>query len=256
MERLKWSVISSVVVMASLLGSANAQAQMGMSAVSGWSPWSLGGGGSYGGGTADGNYLSGWSQVIRSQGDYNLSTSQGLINYEEARAKYIDNTNKWTQAYFQMREANQAYQLQNWQRNRHTPEALAQAAASELPRKLSSRELDPVTGRIAWPEVLMDEQFSDLRNDIEDLFDARARTKRALTTSVKIRDDARLMMDRLRENIEYMPANDFIAARKFILALDYAVITSGKTAAVTPPTPEPPAPRLSKAPIGKNGNRS
>jgi hypothetical protein len=234
--------------MATLLGSANAQAQMGMSAVSGWSPWSLGGGGSYGGGTADGNYLSGWSQVIRSQGDYNLSTSQGLINYEEARAKYIDNTNRWTQAYFQMREANQAYQLQNAQRNRHTPEAIAQAAASELPRKLSSRELDPMTGRIAWPEVLMDQQFADLRSDIEDLFDARARTKRGLATSVKIRDDARLMMDRLRENLEYMPANDFIAARKFILALDYAVITPGKSAAATPPTPrtaEPPAPKLS-----------
>jgi hypothetical protein len=250
MQRLKWSVISSVVLIGTLFASAHAEAQMTMTAggvgVGPW--WGGGGGGSYGGGTADGNYLSGLSQVIQSQGEYNLSTSKGLINYEDARAKYIDNVNRWTQAYFQMREANQAYQIQNAQRNRHTPEAIAQAAASELPRKLSSRELDAVTGRITWPEALMDEQFADLRNDIENLFDARARTKRALATSVKIRDDARLMMDLLRENIELMPANDFIAARKFILALDYAVITPGKAAASTlpsPRTPEPPAPKLS-----------
>ncbi len=244
MQRLNWSVLSSVVLIGALLASSNAQAQV----VSAWSPFSFGGGGSYGGGTADGNYLSGWSQVIRSEGDYNLSTSQGLINYEEARAKYIDNTNKWTQAYFQMREANQAYQIQNAQRNRRTPEAISQAAASELPRKLGSRELDPVTGRIAWPEALMDEQYATLRSDLENLFDARARTKRTPATSVKIRDDARLMLELLRENIQRMPANDFIAARKFILALDYAVVTPGKTAASTPPasrTPEPPAPKLS-----------
>jgi len=245
MQSLKWSVLSSVVLVGTLLGSGNAQAQM--SAVSAWSPWSLGGSGSYGGGTAEGNYLSGLSQVIHSQGDYNLSTSQGLIYYEDARAKYIDNVNKWTQAYFQMREANQAFQLQNAQRNRRTPEAIAQAAASELPRKLSSREFDPLTGRIAWPEVLMDEQFAGLRNDLENLFDAQARTKRTAATSVKIRDDARLMMDLLRENIEGVPASEFIAARKFILALDYSVITPGKTAASTPPTPEPPAPKLSRA---------
>src|SRR5882724_11362243 len=90
MQRLKWSVISSVVLMGTLFASAHAEAQMTMTAggvgVGPW--WGGGGGGSYGGGTADGNYLSGLSQVIQSQGEYNLSTSKGLINYEDARAKY------------------------------------------------------------------------------------------------------------------------------------------------------------------------
>jgi hypothetical protein len=58
-----------------------------------------------------------------------------------------------------------------------------------------------------------------------------------------------LVLDLLRENIEYIPANDFIAARKFILGLDYAVITPGKTATATPPMPEPPSPKLSRATV-------
>jgi hypothetical protein len=224
-----------------------------MTGFSTWSAWSPGAGGSYGGGTADGNYLSGLSQVISSEGNYNLNTSQGLVYYEDARAKYIDNVNKWTQAYFQMREANQAFQIQNAQRNRRSPEAIAQAAASELPRKLNSRELDPLSGRIAWPDVLMDDQFAGLRSDLETLFDAQARTRRSPSTSAKIRDDARLMMDLLRDNIERMPANDFIAARKFIAALDYAVITPGKAAASTPPSPPTPRPTAANAAKSSKG---
>ena len=48
----------------------------------------------------------GLAQVIRAEGQYNALTAQGMVSFEEARSKYIDNVNRWTQAYFQMREAN------------------------------------------------------------------------------------------------------------------------------------------------------
>jgi hypothetical protein len=54
------------------------------------------------------------------------------------------------------------------------------------------------------------------------------------------------MTQMLRENIERMPAKDFIAARKFIDALDYAVITPGKAAAATASLPSTSAPRAPK----------
>jgi hypothetical protein len=206
-----------------------------------FSPWFMGGGGSYGGGTADGNFMFGMSQVIRAEGDYNLQTAQGMINYEEARSKYIENVNKWTQAYFQMREANQAYQIERAQRNRHSPETMALVAASDRPRRLDSDELDPVTGRISWPEGLMGERFAELRADIEHNFELRAWTSRSPGTAAKIHDDARLMTDLLREEIENMPAREFIEARKFIDALDYAVMPQRRAAAVPAPAPaEPP----------------
>jgi len=203
------------------LASATANAQVAIS------PWFVGGG-YYGGGTADGNFMFGVAQIIRAEGDYNVATTQGAINYEVARSKYIENANKWTQAYFQMREANQAFRIQERERNRHAPEVLAQAAAAELPRRLGSDELDPVTGRIMWPEVLMGEEYAALRSDLERLFEIRAWTSRSRETAAKIHDDTHAMMDLVRMHIEELPANDFIAARKFLEALDYSVVTPAR----------------------------
>lgn len=55
------------------------------------------------------------------------------------------------------------------------------------------------------------------------------------------------MMSKLRENVKSMPANEFIAARKFIDALDYAAIAPAMAAASTTssrPIPMPPAPDM------------
>ncbi len=114
-------------------------------------PWWFGG--NYGGGTVDGNYMSRAAQVIRAAGDYNVATTQGMKNYEDARSKYIDNENRWTQAYFQMREANQRYQRYKFESSRHSPETLAKVAESDRPRLLTAEEYNPVSGRIVWPDV-------------------------------------------------------------------------------------------------------
>jgi len=209
------------VFAAALLSSTSARAQIAIS------PWYIGGG-YYGGGTADGNFMFGLAQVIRAEGDYNAATTQGAINYEVARSKYIENMSKLTQAYFQGREANQAFQIQKMERNRHSPETLAQAAAAELPRRLTSEELDPVTGRILWPDVLRGEEYAALRDDLERLFEVRALTSWTGDTVSLIHDDTHAMLDILRSHIEEMPSNDFVAARKFIVALDYAVITPAR----------------------------
>jgi hypothetical protein len=182
--------------------------------------------------------LSGLSQVIRAEGDYNLATTAGMINYEQARSKYIENQNQWTQAYFQMREANQAFQIQKAQRSKHSREVLAQAAAGR-PRTLTVHELHPATGKITWPEPLLDARYGNLRNDLEDLFEMRARTGGGSRTSAKIHDDAQRMTKILKDGIKNMKANDFIAARKFVDALDYAVVTPGQAAGTDLRSPKP-----------------
>jgi hypothetical protein len=208
-----------------------AQAQIAIS------PWFVGGG-SYGGGTADGNFMFGAAQVIRAQGDYNALTTQGMINFEMARSGYIDNAVKWSQFYSRMREANEVYKRQKLEQNRHSPEVLAKVAASDVPRALNSDELDAVTGRINWPEVLMDDQYAALRSDLEHLFQLRAwTTTRTTVTGLKIHEDTRQLLELLRRNIENMPASDYIAARKFIDALDYSA--NGRARPSEPPAPDP-----------------
>lgn len=179
--------------------------------------------GGYGGGTAAGNYLNGMSSVIRSEGEYNLMTSAAGVNNEEARSRYLDNKKKWWDNYLQMSEQRSAIDAQRYAAAKHSPEALNVAAKSELPRALGPDMLDPVTGRITWPEVLQDSQFADQRKDIEQLFELRAKTSHSAGTGQKIRLATAKMSDMLRKEIQQIPANEYMAARKFLDSLDYAV---------------------------------
>src|SRR5258708_20593770 len=186
------------------------------------SPWWFGGG-NYGGGTVDGNFLSGLSQVIRAQGDYNAETAAGLVSFEDARSRYIDNVNKWTQAYFQMREANQSFQIQMRELNKHSPQALAKAA--EVPQ-LGRDELDPVTGKLNWPDALMSDQFAKYRDEIDHLFELRAVTSLRADAAAKLRVATQDMTEMLRSNIDNLTVADFVAARKFLDRLESSVAIS------------------------------
>ena len=100
---------------------------------------------------------------------------------------------------------------------------------------LGPDELDSETGRVSWPVALLDDQFANVRTDLDDLFALHAWTSRSAGTIGRIRDDLRRMKDILRSNIEIVPVNDYIGARKFIDAVDYSVVTHRRSA-------EPPAP--------------
>jgi hypothetical protein len=82
--------------------------------------------------------------------------------------------------------------------------------------------LDPVTGRITWPEILQDSQYADQRQEIEQLFELRAKTSHGAGTGTKIRAITTRMSDRLRKQITDIPANEYISARKFLDSLDFA----------------------------------
>lgn len=48
----------------------------------------------------------GLSDVIRSEGYANLQNSEAAKNWEDAKTKEIDNRQKWTNTYFDMRRTN------------------------------------------------------------------------------------------------------------------------------------------------------
>lgn len=177
--------------------------------------------GNYGGGTAAGNYMQGAAQVIRAQGQYNEDTSKAMINYEEARTKYIDNRKKWTETYFAMKEQNQAKTAEKHERGRHSSEALATASRSSVPRGLSHEAFDPITGQLQWPEALMAPEYAQPREQIEQLLQVHATTGAA--NSVQIQQAVQSLNQMLKSNIQNLPANDYIAARKFLDSLAYTV---------------------------------
>ena len=95
--------------------------------------------------------------------------------------------------------------------------------ALKAPSKGCSYELDPVSGKIKWPAPLLEPEYAQLRTDLDQLF-ALGATSGQTGTAAQIREDIRQLREALRSNIETMPANDYIAARKFLDSLDYSIV--------------------------------
>jgi hypothetical protein len=179
--------------------------------------------GSYGGGTVEGSIAHGYADLVRSAGAYNLMTSEAYKNYEDARKKNIENRLQWTQTYFEMRRINDEYRRAQYERDKRTQEDFIRYAQAAAPHRLVSSQLDPITGYLAWPRLLMTPAFADSRRELDRLFAARAGNKGAIGNDAyfAILDQVDRMQEQLRRLIKVAPANDYIEARKFLESLAY-----------------------------------
>jgi hypothetical protein len=171
------------------------------------------------------SFALGASAIIRAQGEYNLNTSQALINYEDARARYVANHRKALNEYFTSKEQNQEWRAKQIERRRASPDSLAQAARDAAPRALGPESYNAITGRIWWPEVLRDDKYVGPRTELEQLYETRAATggNRA-GTLVKIHAATAEMLVLLREDIDLLHPNEYMQARKFIESLDHMAV--------------------------------
>ena len=72
---------------------------------------------------------------------------------------------------------------------------------------------------------LQGSEFADLRKQVEQQFELRAKTSNVAGTTQKIHTATQEMSSILRQEIEKVPANEYIAARKFLDGLDYTART-------------------------------
>jgi len=174
-------------------------------------------------------YARGISDIVRAQGQYNLLTSQSLINIEDARTKNMQNRLQWTQTYFEMRRMNRDYRRE-MRGPTPSPEAFARWAREAAPERLKSVELDSITGRISWPTLLQGERYAPLRASLEQAFLERAEKHGAIgpETALKISDDANAMLQILEDQLQEsrvknnpIPSYLYIDAKKFIESLAY-----------------------------------
>jgi hypothetical protein len=161
-----------------------------------------------------GSYANGMANLIRAQ-------AQATLTYEQARGKYIENKQKWTENYYKMREERQAALARQHEREKHSPDSLTAAAKSDVPATLGADALDPVTGRITWPGILKGPDFTTQRTRLDELFELRAKTSNAALNMDKIHVATMEMTTKLRDRIDEIPAKHYIAARKFLDSLDY-----------------------------------
>jgi len=259
----KWwlSAIGLLVALVSLVPGSAAQAQVAAVSSGTYGPppyYGYGGGGFGGGGygwgglgagsTAAGSYMSGMAQAIRAQGQYNLMTSQAAINAEEAAKRDIENRQRWTSTYFEMRKINDAYKQA--QRAPPTPpEEWVRLAQIGIPQRLNSSVLDPVTGHIGWPIVLTSPEFAEPRQELDQLFADRAISHGAIGIDAhgKIRQATDDMLELLKGRIRDLDSRNYLDARNFLSSLareaDYP--TGSYSVSEAPPARPPAPPRPS-----------
>jgi hypothetical protein len=180
----------------------------------GWEPY-------YHASTPAESYARGMADVARSAGEYNLATSQAAINATEAQRNYIENRDQWTNTYFQMRAANQKYR--NEARGpRPSMEDLVRYAQQGKPQRLSPSELDSVSGKITWPILLQTDRYAKDRDELEWLFQTRAK-EGFLTTKdyLRIGELTDAMLAKLKEQVREVPQMDYAAAKQFLKSLAY-----------------------------------
>ena len=180
-----------------------------------------------GGGTVAGNAAHGYADIVRSAGDYNLQTSQAYNIAEDTRKKYIENRMQWTETYFEMQKMNRAYRREKQEElyPHKTMEDFARYADQAATKRLRSTQLDPITGYLAWPRVLMDNQYSELRKDLEKLYAERANRQGAIGNDAyyeiekKTAEMTAMLVKGIREK-KYRPA-DAVKARNFLKSLGH-----------------------------------
>ena len=183
------------------------------------------GGGGYGGGyhssTAAEGRLRGSADLVRSQGEANLSNSAAAINYSLARSNQIDNRSKATSTYFDMRETNR--QARAAERGpRPSMEALVRYAQAGKPKRLSPSELDTVTGQIQWPLLLQANDFTDQRAELEGAYGRRAASSVARANDYwAIKKSTDTMLANLKTQVREVPPQDYTVAKKFLESLAY-----------------------------------
>jgi len=193
-----------------------------------YSPWygySGYGYGGYGGSTLYGDYVRGLSDLYRARGAYLQSYTKAMINYQEARKKYIENQEKLTELYWiNRREQSARRKAKKDERARRRRELAARRSKVVRipPRRVTPSELDPVSGKIFWPSELKKDSFTEYRQKLEELFVLRAHTRTMPGLPAEIYHTARDMKDKLKLQIQKIPVQRYLVARKFLdlLALE------------------------------------
>jgi hypothetical protein len=189
--------------------------------------WGGGWGGGYGGGwgmswasTAQQGADMGMAAVVRSQGYANLKNSEAAKNWEEAKTLEMQNRLRWTETYFEMRKVNREKRADEAGPPITQEQAIALAKVQAPPR-LSSTQLDPVTGHIEYPLILTQDIYKQYRQRLDALFARRAESGGSIRFEdfQAIQSTVSQFVEALQTNVDHYAAGDYGRARTFLDSL-------------------------------------
>jgi len=162
----------------------------------------------------------GMSEMARAQGAENMMNSEAAKNWEDAKTLEIQNKMRWTETYFDMRKVNRDSRAAE-AGPPVTQEQAIRMARMAAPARLTSTQLDPVTGHITYPIVLMDTPYTAYRDHLDGLFADRAASGGSMGYEKfqEIQTTVSQFIDALKQNVKKYAAGDYGQARTFLDSL-------------------------------------
>ncbi|QDU63402.1 hypothetical protein Pan216_42820 [Planctomycetes bacterium Pan216] len=189
----------------------------------GYYPW----GGQFQGTGAEGN-MRGAADVIRARGQSSVDYSQARLINAKASSAESQAREDHVKSFFESRRINQDYKAYENSLKYHPTQAdLTRHAEQALPDQMTASQLDPLTGKINWPQILTTEDYTEPRDELDKLFKERAETGGGLGTFnyQKIISATKQMTDTLKEHIRAMDTSDYLLARNFLNSLSWTART-------------------------------
>jgi hypothetical protein len=152
----------------------------------------------------------------------NSTDAKTLQTLEQVRGLVLDNNLKAAKTFYDKRKLCEDYQKLN-PRQRPTQEKVVRYNQASVPKRPAQSELASARGRITWPDVLLDEEFSADRVQLESLFAERKVGPAAQQGSVsgEVQTVAAQMRERLQAKIRQMSPEQYLTARRFLESLAY-----------------------------------
>ena len=175
--------------------------------------------------TAAEGYARGVASITRARSQASVDYAQARIGRSDARSRELDNRLKTTQTFYEMRrisrEAKYGTPQEKYDKKRRNEARFAARTRKDDPNVLSDKQLDPLTGEISWPVVLMSPEYEEYRAKIDNLFKARARhggkiSYQTLGEMSKTRDE---LIDVLKADIPTLGGKKYMTGKIFVKAL-------------------------------------
>ena len=91
------------------------------------------------------------------------------------------------------------------------------------PKPLTTRDMDPVSGRLNWPDALQDASFSDQREAARAPVCQMGHVRRAdFTEQKQLRETLNGMYTDIKGQIAQLPPQNYVAAKAFLQSLLFA----------------------------------
>ena len=165
------------------------------------------------------SYLRGWADLYRSVGEYFYLTALGAKEAQDARQHAIYNSVTAIRADQEIRQINR--EVRREQQPKYYTQDVIDFERKLQPARLTHEQLDS-DGHIAWPDLLLANDYRQPRQALDELFRQRASTVpvgQKAEVHKSILDATSRLNAELVKRIENYPPTDYLAARKFIDSL-------------------------------------